>query len=232
MSSVSIIQINYRLGNLHCLNRSFLYLCRMWKDNVGTLEGDQKTSEEGNEDILGGKDNSNFFVRPRYRSWREMYIQRPRVCLDGCYYQFGWSIFQLNDRLKEYSSCYNYLCFKTDGNCYTFTSDDPPCHAMENLNNDKLLNSKVCCGQYTIESDMVLISFKLSQSPKCKSKNNDFNFRLWIRSSSRIPFQYLCWFPYPNGYGDRSEVSGLNSSSPCIFHFKTSRQSRSKGPLL
>ncbi|XP_043260971.1 F-box only protein 9 isoform X1 [Colletes gigas] len=104
---------------------------------------------------------------PKYQSWREMYLQRPRLRYDGCYIckisyiREGENSFQ--DRfyrpwyLLEY---FRYLRFFPEGKVLMLTSTDEPQNCVNSLKTCTPRNPSVIIGQYRLHGNCVILVFK------------------------------------------------------------------------
>lgn len=177
---------------------------------------------------------STTLVRGTYSSWRQMFMQRPKVRVDGYYYQEWWPFSRVNDRpyRSKTCTCYKYLCFNADGKCYMFTAEVRPTQALQYLHNTKHLDINVRCGQFFIDNNIVTICFKSSNSAKCKPNNGTYEMKLSLPNSATKPFEMLTLLPDLDSWEESSDYMVLDSFAPFLFYMKDRCNVRSKGPLL
>lgn len=102
--------------------------------------------------------------KSKYLSWRQMYIERPRVCFGGCYIsktsyiRYGERSFQDQYyrpvHLIEY---YRYLRFFPDGSILMMTTSEEPAQIVQKL---KKTRSEVLHGHFRFSNDLVVIMLK------------------------------------------------------------------------
>ncbi|XP_031631673.1 F-box only protein 9 [Contarinia nasturtii] len=117
----------------------------------------------------------------KYTSWRQMYIERPRVCFNGCYIsktsylRYGERSFQDQFyrpvHLVEY---YRYIRFFPDGGVLVMTSTDEPSQIVGKLQQNGKHRNDVLKGNYKFSNDMVTIMVR-------KNKSKDHNHQERIR---------------------------------------------------
>ncbi|XP_020291557.1 F-box only protein 9 isoform X1 [Pseudomyrmex gracilis] len=116
---------------------------------------------------------------PKYQSWRDMYLQRPRLRYNGCYIskisyiRDGENNFQ--DRfyrpwhLVEY---FRYLRFFPEGKVLMLTSTDEAQMCVNSLRNRIPRNPSVLIGHYRLHDNCVTLVLK-----KQETKGVNFNYR-------------------------------------------------------
>lgn len=123
-----------------------------------------------------------------HTSWRGMFIERPRVCFNGCYIsktsyiRYGERSFQDQFyrpvHLIEY---YRYLRFFPDGTVLMLTTADEPQHAVYKLQNRN--RSDILKGHFRFNSDIVTIIVKKNEEKKQHNRMRGFaDFELNDRS--------------------------------------------------
>ncbi|XP_074031057.1 F-box only protein 9 isoform X2 [Leptinotarsa decemlineata] len=98
-----------------------------------------------------------------YKSWRTMFIERPRVLFDGCYIskttyiRNGENVFQDQFYRPWYLvAYYRYLRFFPDGTVLMLTSSDEPVQCI-NLMKSKIARHPVMTGFYRLKNETVTI---------------------------------------------------------------------------
>lgn len=205
---------------------------RIWGVNVGHLKG------------------SSFVT------WREMYINRPRVHFHGCYIsrtsylRYGENSFQDQFyrpvQLVEY---YRYFRFFADGKVLMLTSADEPQACVGKLKNRYALQAETLHGHYRLHNDEVIIAVQRnrsnmqSQRPGRKKEitgeygQQTFYLELNIVSSAKRAFSQLHWKQYSmvqvRNDQERTTVFELapNKYPPLYFSRVKSYHQESEGPL-
>ncbi|XP_058799475.1 F-box only protein 9 [Phymastichus coffea] len=115
---------------------------------------------------------------PKYLSWREMYMQRPRLRYNGCYIskttyiRHGENSFQDQFykpwHLVEY---FRYLRFFPEGKVLMLTSTDDAQYCVSSLKNRNPRNTSVLIGHYRLRDNCVSLILKRQET-----KTNTTNF--------------------------------------------------------
>ncbi|XP_015588407.1 F-box only protein 9 isoform X2 [Cephus cinctus] len=115
---------------------------------------------------------------PKYQSWREMYLQRPRLRYNGCYIskttyiRHGENSFQDQFyrpwHLVEY---FRYLRFFPEGRVLMLTSAEEMQTCVNSLKNRIPRNSSVLIGHYRLHDDRVTLILKKQET---KGSNNAY----------------------------------------------------------
>lgn len=205
---------------------------RIWGVNVGHLKG------------------SPFIT------WREMYINRPRVHFHGCYIsrtsylRYGENSFQDQFyrpvQLVEY---YRYFRFFADGKVLMLTSADDPQMCVGKLKNRFAMQSEILHGHYRLHNDEVIIAVQRKRSnvqgqrPGRKKEievgygQQTFYLELNIVSTTKRAFSQLHWKQYSmvqlRDDQEKSTVFELapNKYPPLYFSRVKSYHQESEGPL-
>ncbi|XP_062542822.1 F-box only protein 9 [Armigeres subalbatus] len=164
---------------------------RIWGVNVGHLKGSP------------------------FGTWREMYINRPRVHFHGCYIsrtsylRYGENSFQDQFyrpvQLVEY---YRYCRFFADGKVLMLTSADEPQACVGKLKNRYAQQAEILHGHYRLHNDEVIIAIQRnrsnvqSQRPGRKKEiageygQQTFYLELNIVSTAKRAYSQLHWKQY------------------------------------
>ncbi|KAK2588306.1 hypothetical protein KPH14_004324 [Odynerus spinipes] len=115
---------------------------------------------------------------PKYQSWRDMYIQRPRLRYNGCYIsktsyiRHGENSYQDQFyrpwHLVEY---FRYLRFFPEGKVLMLTSTDEAQICVNSLKNRVPRNSSVLIGHYRLHDNYVTLVLKRQDT---KGNNNTY----------------------------------------------------------
>ncbi|XP_055534785.1 F-box only protein 9 [Wyeomyia smithii] len=150
-----------------------------------------------------------------FATWREMYINRPRVHFHGCYIsrtsylRLGENSFQDQFyrpvQLVEY---YRYFRFFADGKVLMLTSPDDPQSCVSKLKARHPMQSEILKGHYRLHNDEVIIAAQRNrlstqnQRPGRKKEieseygQQTFYLELKIVSTSKRTFSQLHWRQY------------------------------------
>lgn len=205
---------------------------RLWGVNVGHLKGSP------------------------FATWREMYINRPRVHFHGCYIsrtsylRYGENSFQDQFyrpmQLVEY---YRYFRFFADGTVLMMTSADDPQICVGKLKNRYAMQNELLHGHYRLHNDEVIIAVQRkrsnvqSQRPGRKKEieaeygQQMFYLELNIVSTAKRAFSQLHWKQYSmvqlRDDQEKTTVFELapNKYPPLYFSRVKSYHQESEGPL-
>ncbi|XP_055620547.1 F-box only protein 9 [Toxorhynchites rutilus septentrionalis] len=206
---------------------------RVWGVNVGTLKGSP------------------------FPSWREMYINRPRVHFHGCYIsrtsymRYGENSFQDQFyrpvQLVEY---YRYFRFFADGTVLMLTSAEEPQNGVAKLKHRTPTHNEILKGHYRIHDDEVIIAVQRSRSnvqnqrPGRKKEIEaeldlqTFYLELGIVSTAKRAFSQLQWKQYSmiqfSNKQERTTVFELTPNKYPTLYFSRvkSYHQESEGPLI
>ncbi|XP_050097733.1 F-box only protein 9 [Anopheles aquasalis] len=149
-----------------------------------------------------------------FSSWREMYINRPRVHFHGCYIsrasylRSGENSFQDQFyrpiQLVEY---YRYVRFFADGQVLMLTTADEPQQCVAKLKQRWPAQNEILRGHYRLLNDEVIIAIQRNRppAPRVGRKGREpepeygqqtFFVELRIVSTSKRPFSQLHWKQY------------------------------------
>lgn len=206
---------------------------RIWGVNVGHLKGSP------------------------FGTWREMYINRPRVHFHGCYIsrtsylRYGENSFQDQFyrpvQLVEY---YRYFRFFADGKVLMLTSAEEPQNCVGKLKNRYALQAEILHGHYRLHNDEVIIAVQRnrsnvqSQRPGRKKEitaaeygQQTFYLELNIVSTAKRAFSQLHWKQYSmvQQRSDEEKTTlfelAPNKYPPLYFSRVKSYHQESDGPL-
>lgn len=205
---------------------------RIWGVNVGKLKGSS------------------------FPTWRDMYINRPRVHFHGCYIsrtsylRYGENSFQDQFyrpmQLVEY---YRYFRFFANGTVLMLTSADDPQMCVGKLKSRFTTQNEILHGRYRIHNDEVMIEVQRKRStlpifrPGRKKEidteygQQTFCLELNIVSTAKRAFSQLHWKQYSmvqlSGDVEKSTVFDLapNKYPPLYFSRVKSYHQESEGPL-
>lgn len=206
---------------------------RVWGVNVGNLKGSPFTS------------------------WREMYINRPRVHFHGCYIsrtsylRYGENSFQDQFyrpvQLVEY---YRYFRFFADGSVLMLTSAEEPQSCVGKLKPRSPAQNEILKGHYRIRNDELIIAVQRnrpnvqSQRPGRKKEISEAEFgqqtlylELGIVSTAKRAFSQLHWRQYSmvqlrNSQETTTTFELAPSKYPTLFFSRVkSYHQESEGPL-
>lgn len=205
---------------------------RLWGVNVGHLKGSP------------------------FATWREMYINRPRVHFHGCYIsrtsylRYGENSFQDQFyrpvQLVEY---YRYFRFFADGKVLMLTSADDPQMCVGKLKNRYTTQNEILHGHFRLHNDEVVIAVQRkrsnvqSQRPGRKKEieaeygQQTFYLELNIVSTAKRAFSQLHWKQYSmvqqRKDQEKTTVFELapNKYPPLYFSRVKSYHQESEGPL-
>lgn len=133
--------------------------------------------------VWGGRSANCGTFEPKYRSWREMYVQRPRLRYNGCYIskttymRHGENSFQDQFyrpwHLVEY---FRYLRFFPDGRVLMLTSSDEVQSCVNSLKNPTPKNPSVLVGRHVYDNNdnWVILTLR-KQEAKGNNNNNNSN---------------------------------------------------------
>ncbi|EDS38277.1 F-box only protein 9 [Culex quinquefasciatus] len=205
---------------------------RLWGVNVGNLKGSP------------------------FASWREMYINRPRVHFHGCYIsrtsylRYGENSFQDQFyrpvQLVEY---YRYFRFFADGSVLMLTSAEEPQSCVGKLKPRSPVQNEILKGHYRLRNDELIIAVQRkrsnvqSQRPGRKKEieaefgQQTLYLELGIVSTAKRAFSQLHWRQYSmvqlRNNQETTTTFELNSSKyPTLFFSRVkSYHQESEGPL-
>uniref|UniRef100_A0A182QHS3 F-box domain-containing protein n=1 Tax=Anopheles farauti TaxID=69004 RepID=A0A182QHS3_9DIPT len=164
---------------------------RVWGVNLGVLKG---TS---------------------FSSWRDMYINRPRILFHGCYISrtsyLRWGENSFQDQcyrpvqLVEY---YRYFRFFADGQVLMLTTADEPKQCVAKLKQRHPSQNEILRGEYRLHDDLVIVAIQRKrpaqlQRPSQKVREIEpeygqqtFYMELQIVSTTKRQFSQLHWKQY------------------------------------
>uniref|UniRef100_A0A182JVW9 F-box domain-containing protein n=1 Tax=Anopheles christyi TaxID=43041 RepID=A0A182JVW9_9DIPT len=208
---------------------------RIWGVNVGVLKG---TS---------------------FSSWREMYINRPRILFHGCYIsrtsylRSGENSFQDQFyrpiQLVEY---YRYFRFFADGKVLMMTTADEPQHCVIRLKQRLPTQNEILRGHYRLHDDVVIVAIQRNrpstagqmQRPGRKARDIEpeygqqtFLMELQIVSTAKRPFSQLHWKQYTmvqqrNNQEKTTQFELTTTKYPPLYFSRVkSYHQESEGPL-
>lgn len=207
----------------------------MWEDDLGTLT--EENSVPVSRKLLDEEkvdDNLNeLTANGKYTSWRQMYIERPKIYFNGCYIgkcsylRLGENSFQDQYyrpiQLVDYYRC---VRFRPDGSCYMLTTTEAPRQAVTRLENIVQIKPEVLRGQYRIDGTLVSLYFSKSQqyrihnrkfTSKSKTPTSGCTYYMQFRihNVSRRKFGKLVWLKYSMTHSTekRQTSSDFNVSS-------------------
>ncbi|KAI9595042.1 hypothetical protein BDF19DRAFT_443268 [Syncephalis fuscata] len=131
-----------------------------------------------------------------YNDWHLMYIDRPRVRVDGVYIS---TCFYIREGLSENTyyqpvhlvTYYRYLRFFRDGSCIARLTSDEPAQVVRGLRLDTTKAMDMAFGHWTLNEDSLRIEVASRQRPTII-----FHMQLGLRSSSRGRHNKLNWSKY------------------------------------
>ncbi|XP_014478982.1 PREDICTED: F-box only protein 9 isoform X1 [Dinoponera quadriceps] len=180
---------------------------------------------------------------PKYQSWRDMYLQRPRLRYNGCYIsktsyiRDGENSFQ--DRfyrpwhLVEY---FRYLRFFPEGKALMLTSTDEAQSCVNSLRSRIPRNSSVLVGHYRLHDNFVTLVLKKQETkvvnftyrrnkrePVHDSGEQTFHIEFEIQNHHRRMNSQLKWVSYSifTKYRNGQEVK-LCLKEPSVREFRVS----------
>lgn len=207
---------------------------RVWGVNVGNLKGSP------------------------FASWREMYINRPRVHFHGCYIsrtsylRYGENSFQDQFyrpvQLVEY---YRYFRFFADGSVLMLTSAEEPQSCVGKLKPRSPAQNEILKGHYRIRNDELIIAVQRSnrngaqnQRPGRKKEIETAEYgqqtlylELGIVSTAKRAFSQLHWRQYSmvqlrNNQETTTSFELAPSKYPTLYFSRVkSYHQESEGPL-
>ncbi|XP_052862546.1 F-box only protein 9 [Anopheles cruzii] len=205
---------------------------RVWGVNMGVLKGSP------------------------FGSWREMYINRPRVHFHGCYIsrasylRSGENSFQDQFyrpvQLVEY---YRYVRFFADGQVRMLTTADEPSQCVAKLKQRWPAQSEILRGHYRLLNDEVIIAIQRNRQPTVQrpgrnSRDHEaecglqtFYIELRIVSTSKRPFSQLLWNQYSmvqqrNNQERKTQFELVPSKYPPLYFSRVKHyHQESDGPL-
>ncbi|GAB1866468.1 F-box only protein 9 [Camponotus japonicus] len=153
---------------------------------------------------------------PKYQSWRDMYLHRPRLRYNGCYInktsyiRDGENNFQDHFyrpwHLVEY---FRYLRFFPEGRVLMLTSTDEPQNCVNSLRNRVPRNTSVLIGHYRLRNNYVTLVLKRQETkginftyrrkkrePVHDSGEQTFHIEFEIRKHRRRINSQLKWISY------------------------------------
>uniref|UniRef100_A0A2M4AF10 Putative f-box only protein 9 n=1 Tax=Anopheles triannulatus TaxID=58253 RepID=A0A2M4AF10_9DIPT len=190
-----------------------------------------------------------------FGSWREMYINRPRVHFHGCYIsrasylRSGENSFQDQFyrpiQLVEY---YRYVRFFADGQVLMLTTADEPQQCVAKLKQRWPAQNEILRGHYRLLNDEVIIAIQRNRPPaqRVGRKGRDpepeygqqtFFVELRIVSTSKRPFSQLHWKQYSmvqqrNDQEKTTQFELVPSKYPPLYFSRVKNyHQESEGPL-
>ncbi|XP_066150666.1 F-box only protein 9 [Euwallacea fornicatus] len=195
-----------------------------------------------------------------YASWRDMFIDRPRLNFNGCYInkttyvRYGENSFQDQFYRPWHSiTYYRYLRFFSDGTVLMLTSADDP---QQCVNQMKLINPRppIMTGYYRLKDDKVTLVIHRQESPKALQTNfkrggrrrevdnsdseQTFHMELSIRNHKNRRNVVLAWSQYSVFTRTKQGQESLcnfdlrtNRFPPLMFSWVKSFTSESEQPL-
>lgn len=200
--------------------------------------------------------NVGHLKASKFSTWREMFINRPRVHFHGCYIsrtsylRYGENSFQDQFyrpmQLVEY---YRYFRFFAGGKVFMLTSADDPQLCVGKLKNRFAMQNEILQGHYRLHNDEVIIAVQRkrsnvqSQRPGRKKEieveygQQTFYLELNIVSTAKRAFSQLHWKQYSmvqlRDDQEKTTVFELapNKYPPLYFSRVKSYHQESEGPL-
>ncbi|XP_053673123.1 F-box only protein 9 [Anopheles nili] len=194
-----------------------------------------------------------------FGSWREMYINRPRIMFHGCYIsrasylRSGENSFQDQFyrpvQLVEY---YRYFRFFADGKVLMLTTAEEPQQCVVKLKQRCPTQSEILRGHYRLHDDVVIVAIQrnrpsataLMQRPGRKVREVEpeygqqtFYIELQIVSTAKRPFSQLHWKQYTmvqlRNQQEKTTHFDMNTTKypPLYFSRVKSYHQESEGPL-
>nr|XP_040222392.2 F-box only protein 9 [Anopheles coluzzii]XP_040222393.2 F-box only protein 9 [Anopheles coluzzii] len=194
-----------------------------------------------------------------FSSWREMYINRPRILFHGCYIsrtsylRSGENSFQDQFyrpiQLVEY---YRYFRFFADGKVLMMTTADEPQQCVVRLKQRVPTQNEILRGHYRLHDDIVIVVIQRNrpsaagqmQRPGRKARDIEpeygqqtFLMELQIVSTGKRPFSQLHWKQYTmvqqrNNQEKTTQFELTTTKYPPLYFSRVkSYHQESEGPL-
>uniref|UniRef100_A0A182PEW6 F-box domain-containing protein n=1 Tax=Anopheles epiroticus TaxID=199890 RepID=A0A182PEW6_9DIPT len=195
-----------------------------------------------------------------FSSWREMYINRPRILFHGCYIsrtsylRSGENSFQDQFyrpiQLVEY---YRYFRFFADGKVLMLTTADEPQQCVVRLKQRFPTQNEILRGHYRLHDDVVIVVIQRNrpsaaagqmQRPGRKARDIEpeygqqtFLMELQIVSTTKRPFSQLHWKQYTmvqqrNNQEKTTQFELTTTKYPPLYFSRVkSYHQESEGPL-
>uniref|UniRef100_A0A182WI53 F-box domain-containing protein n=1 Tax=Anopheles minimus TaxID=112268 RepID=A0A182WI53_9DIPT len=194
-----------------------------------------------------------------FSSWREMYINRPRILFHGCYIsrtsylRSGENSFQDQFyrpiQLVEY---YRYFRFFADGKVLMLTTADEPQQCVVKLKSRSPAQNEILRGHYRLHDDVVIVVIQRNrpsapaqmQRPGRKVRDFEpeygqqtFLMELQIVSTAKRPFSQLHWKQYTmvqqrNSQEKTTQFDLTTTKYPPLYFSRVkSYHQESEGPL-
>ncbi|KAK9720089.1 hypothetical protein K7432_004350 [Basidiobolus ranarum] len=140
-------------------------------------------------------DKEMYMLKRYHQSWRQMYIDRPRLRLDGvyistCYYLRQGSAENVWSQPVHMITYYRYLRFYNDGTCIKLLSSDEPSRVVKHFRTGFKAKGFMT-GTYKCSEDHVTIEVKDSHRI-----TNTFFLSLTLKSTTRGKQNKLSWIEY------------------------------------
>ncbi|KAK7590264.1 hypothetical protein V9T40_001877 [Parthenolecanium corni] len=191
--------------------------------------------------------NEQIIRSLNYDSWRDMYINHPRIGTNGCYigetkyYRQGERSFQdQNYRPFHLVVYYRYLRFFADGTVLMVNSTEVPNVIVGQLRNKSAKNGALFRGCYNIVDDFIYLTFKVKrthQNLNLKKKfinlvyNMQFQIKKYRKYNSKLIWQKYTWScPDETSYEEDFEIQE-STFPPLKFSRVKSYTMESEGPL-
>ncbi|CAO1434550.1 unnamed protein product [Diamesa serratosioi] len=180
----------------------------------------------------------NVLLNEEFSSWRNMYINKPRVNYNGCYiskitYQrYGENSFQDQYyRPVQMVEYFRIIRFLPNGKLLMFTSAD---NIQKSINKIKNFSSafempEILSGSYKFEDNFITIIIKKHRSKKINKRKPEqhsekdllsFFIKLQIGSTRKMNFNKLLWLEYSlttQQHGQELSTSEFDLSSSSKF---------------
>uniref|UniRef100_A0A182R9C0 F-box domain-containing protein n=1 Tax=Anopheles funestus TaxID=62324 RepID=A0A182R9C0_ANOFN len=194
-----------------------------------------------------------------YSSWREMYINRPRILFHGCYIsrtsylRSGENSFQDQFyrpiQLVEY---YRYFRFFADGKVLMLTTADEPQQCVVKLKPRCPTQNEILRGHYRLHDDVVIVVIQRNRPPASAQMQRPgrkvrdiepeygqqtFLMELQIVSTAKRPFSQLHWKQYTmvqqrNNQEKTTQFDLTTTKYPPLYFSRVkSYHQESEGPL-
>ncbi|ORX92915.1 hypothetical protein K493DRAFT_338562 [Basidiobolus meristosporus CBS 931.73] len=149
-------------------------------------------------------DKEKHLLQKYHQSWRQMYIDRPRLRLDGvyistCYYLRPGSSESSWQSPIHMVTYYRYLRFFNDGTCIKLLTTDEPGHVVKNF-------------KTTYKGNSIMIEVKDRHRLK-----NTFFLSLNLKSTTRGKHNKLSW----NDYYSEDSTRNFEQTQYSLKHFKS-----------